>query len=191
MRAQFAPLLPQTAAVLTATFDACPSAPLLELASGLLEAFAGAVSAEEAAAFGALLDTLAERSLRALAAAPLEQPALLAALLSHADLHAKLLVPSLANAASMPALLGLAASLLGSCREPEPLDAAMSLLGAAAAAARGTSAQLGQPGYTVSEAEAAAHRARLQAALGAAGEAVVRGAIVGLVDSLPEPEPRP
>ena len=138
-------------------------------------------------AFGALLDTLAERSLRALAAAPLEQPALLAALLSHADLHAKLLVPSLANAASMPALLGLAASLLGSCREPEPLDAAMSLLGAAAAAARGSSAQLGQPGYSVSEAEAAAHRARLQAALGAAGEAVVRGAIVGLVDSLPEP----
>ena len=189
MRAQFAPLLPQTAAVLTATFDACPSAPLLELASGLLEAFAGAVSAEEAAAFGVLLDPLAERSLRALAAAPLEQPALLAALLSHADLHAKLLVPSLANAASMPALLGLAASLLGSCREPEPLDAAMSLLGAAAAAARGSSAQLGQPGYSVSEAEAAAHRARLQAALGAAGEAVVRGSIVGLVDSLPEPEP--
>ena len=96
-------------------------------------------------------------------------------------------MPSLANAASMPALLGLAASLLGSCREPEPLDAAMSLLGAAAAAARGSSAQLGQPGYTVSEAEAAAHRARLQAALGAAGEAVVHGAIVGLVDSLPEP----
>ena len=47
----------------------------------------------------------------------------------------------------------------------------MSLLGTAAAAARassrGSSAQLGQPGYTVGEAEAAAHRARLQAALGA------------------------
>ena len=184
VRAQFAPLLPQTAAVLTSAFEASPSAPLLELADALLEAFAGAASAEEAAAFASLLDTLAARTLRALGAAPLEQPALLAALLSHADLHAKLLVPSLATAASTPALLSLAASLLGTCREPEPLDAAMSLLGGAAAAARGTAAQLG---YAGTEAEAAAHRARLQAALGAAGEAVVRGAIVGLVETLPEP----
>ena len=184
VRAQFAPLLPQTAAVLTSAFDASPSAPLLELADALLEAFAGAATAEEAAAFASLLDTLSARTLRALGASPLEQPALLAALLSHADLHAKLLTPSLATAASMPALLSLAASLLGTCREPEPLDAAMSLLGAAAAAARGTAAQLG---YTGTEAEAAAHRARLQAALGAAGEAVVRGAIVGLVETLPEP----
>ena len=60
----------------------------------------------------------------------------------------------------------------------------MSLLGGAAAAARGTAAQMG---YAGTEAEAAAHRARLQAALGAAGEAVVRGAIVGLVETLPEP----
>ena len=184
VRAQFAPLLPQTAAVLTSAFEASPSAPLLELADALLEAFAGAASAEEAAAFASLLDTLAARTLRALGAAPLEQPALLAALLSHADLHAKLLVPSLATAASTPALLSLAASLLGTCREPEPLDAAMSLLGGAAAAARGTAAQLG---YAGTEAEAAAHRARLQASLGAAGEAVVRGAIVGLVETLPEP----
>ena len=45
MRAQFAPLLPQTAAVLTSAFEACPSAPLLELTDALLEAFAGAATA--------------------------------------------------------------------------------------------------------------------------------------------------
>ena len=100
-------------------------------------------------------------------------------------------MPSLATAAATPSLLSLAASLLGGCREPEPLDAAMNLLASTAAAAR----LLAPAGATAAprfafggdEAEAAALRARLQGALCGCGEAIVRGAIVGLADSLPEP----
>ena len=82
------------------------------------------------------METLAARSLAVLDPDPLAHPALLTALLSHADKQARLRPSALARVPSFSPLLLLAASLLSHCRAVEPLDAAMALLCSVGIAAR-------------------------------------------------------
>ena len=123
MRSEFVPLLPVTVSSLTAAFAASPLPCLLSLADALIDGMSGAIDADAAASFASLLDQLSARALEALHPSPLDNPTLLTALLSHADLYGKLLVPALASASSLPSLLNLAASVLGGCRQHEPLEA--------------------------------------------------------------------
>ena len=75
-------------------------------------------------------------SSRAWQPSPLEHAELAASLLHHADLHAKLLLPSIVSAACFPALLGLACGLLSTCREPDTALSALELCAALATKSR-------------------------------------------------------
>ena len=188
VRAHFAPLLPQTVDALTAAFKASPSAPLLAVTDSLVDAFHAAPSQDIEASFASLLDALSADALAALAPTPSDQPALLTALLTHADLHAKLIVPSIAASSALPSLVGLAASLLGTCRQVEVCDAAMSLLCSVGAAARTYGPSIGPNGSTRTDEAVSAIRDRMQAVLGgSAGRAIVGGCVIGLADTLAEP----
>ena len=188
VRAEFAPLLPETVASLTAAFSARPSACLLSLADALVEAFGARASSDVEASFASLIDQLAARAFAAIAPDPSNEPALLSSLLSHADTYAKLLVPAIAAASALPSLLNLAATVLGTCREAEPCDAAMSFLCSVGAAARTLAPSAPNAGSTHTAEGAHAIRTRLQLALASStGRAILRGCIIGLADTLPEP----
>ena len=186
----FAPMLSPTVAALTAAFAARPSACLLSVADSLVDAFAIGASPEVETSFASLLDQLAASALATVAHLhmPIEEPALLTALLGHADRQAKLLVPAIAASSALPSLLGLAASMLGSCRQPEACDASMSLLCSVGAAARMMAAGAPSAGSARTNEAVHAIRTRLQAALGGAtGRAIVHGCIIGLADTVPAP----
>ena len=184
------PLLPQTVSALTAAFAATPAAgvPLFDLADAIFEVYCDQPGME--GSFASLLDQLASHALPLLASPSADDNRLevAAGLLCHADKVTRLLPAAVAQAGALPGLVGLATSVLGSCRKegPQGVEPAIEFLGAVAVQAR-THRVPAAAGAPLDEA-AAAVRARLDAALGgAAGEALVRACVVGLADSLPLP----
>ena len=132
-----------------------------------------------------LTETLATRGLTELEADPLANPELLSALLSHADKLVRLRPAALARVPSFTRLLLLAANILSRSRAAETLDAAMGLLCTVGIAARAPTWLPNAP-ILRSEPTASAVRAGLSREV---GEAVMRGAIIGLADTLPEVMP--
>ena len=187
------PLLPQTVSALTGALSATPAAgvPLFGLADAVFETFSPAPGME--ASFASLLDQLTAHALPLLSSpsADDDRLELAAGLLSHADKVARLQPAAIAQAQSLPSLVALATSLLGACRKEGAagVDPAVEFLGAVAVQARTHRASAQAAGQAAGQAaDPETVRARLEQAMsGAAGEALVRAAVVGLSDSLPLP----
>ena len=115
-----------------------------------------------------LLDELGGTALAALRPNPLDRLDLASALFALAYRYASLLQRALARSRSLPPLIELAALLVMSCREAEPVSQTLDFL---TSLARGV--RLGPSGADAAVREAV--RMQLQAALGgAAGEGLVR-----------------
>ena len=112
-----------------------------------------------------------------------------AALLSHADRMQRLIAPALASASSMPLLIELATTLLGSCAVEGAMgvDPALDFLSGLASAARSLRVGMSSAGSAGSdEALVGELRARLAAGVcGKGGAALVRACVFGLAESLP------
>ena len=184
----FAPLLQPTVQVLTTALLASPAdaAPLLGFANSIVDVFCDQPTV--AAAFSGLLDQLVTPVLEVLRRHPAAEHAdLTASVLHHADMHAKLALPSLLASASWPALHSLAVSQLQSCRTAEPVLQACELLAGIATKCRTLKETDLAAGTARGDAEAVAVlRARLvDDVSGAAAEALLTAVVRGLADTLP------
>ena len=185
----FQPLLEPTVQAVVGSFKASLDFRLLDVAGGLFTTFCDQEGMEPP--FALIFDhlvghALAELQRASIGAVGTDQAELTTALFANAELYVKLLVPAIAKSPSLPPLVGLAASLVGTCRQPEPVEKAISFLQGVARAAR--TLQPGSPPAGSAKTADAAQELRscLQRAVGGVvGMDLVRGSIFGLNSSLP------